>query len=117
MQALGALLFVEVDESFGIAVRGEPMAPADQLVAKFLIVINLTVEYHPYRAVFIGNRLMARAQVDDAEAPHADSARAVGVNTFIIRSAMADQVGHHSNVINARLTVLKEEASDPAHIG
>ncbi len=53
MQSLGTFFFIQVDQSFSIAVGAEAMASADEVVAQFLIVVNLAVEDYPDAAVLI----------------------------------------------------------------
>jgi len=58
-------------------------------------VINLSVEYYLYRAVFIRHRLVSGgAQVDDRQTPMAESYTRPNVGTFVVWSPMRECVAH-----------------------
>src|SRR5262245_55354029 len=66
----GALLLVQVDDRFRVALRSEPVTARQEIRTQILEVVDLAVEHEPDRAVFVGNRLARiRGQVDDAQAP------------------------------------------------
>ena len=115
VQAVGAFLFIEVDDGFGVAVGAEAMALGDELLAQFLVVVDLAVEDDPDAAVFVGDRLVTGAEIDDAEAAHADAAGPVGVDAFVIRPAMADEVGHGPDVGNLGAAVAQKKSRNPTH--
>jgi hypothetical protein len=60
------------------------------------VVVDLTVEDSPYRAVLVGQRLPPTLDIDDAEAPapEGDPAPGVDVEAFVVRAAMLEQTGH-----------------------
>ena len=62
-----ALLLVEMDDDFGVALGDEAVPGCHQPVAELLEVVDLAVLHHPHRAIFVGNRLMAAGDVDDAQ--------------------------------------------------
>jgi hypothetical protein len=91
-------LLVQVDECFGVTVGFELMALADQVLAESLVVVDLTIEDHPDRAVFIRNGLMAGMEIDNAETAHADSAAAIDVETLVIGAAVPDLIAHGAHL-------------------
>jgi hypothetical protein len=61
------VLFVQVDEYLGVAVRPETVARALQVAAQFAVVVDLTVLNDVDGLVLVGHRLVARLEVDDRE--------------------------------------------------
>ncbi len=115
LEALHALLFVQVNQRLGIAGGAELMPARHEIGAQFLVAVNLAVEDDPHRTVLIGDRLMAGGEIDDAEAAHADPAPAIHVNAFVVRTAMANLVAHR--LYQRRLSGLIEthKTGDSAH--
>src|SRR6516165_4667684 len=103
-------------QGFRVAVGGETMATADKLVAKLPVVVNFAIKHHPNRTVLIGHRLVACAQVDDAQPSHADTAGAVRVEAFVVRTAMANQIGHRLNAFRMGFPFPEQESSYSAHV-
>ncbi len=100
------LVFVEVDQDFRVALGAEAMAAGFQSLPQGAEIIDLAVEDHPQRAVFVGKRLPAAGQVDDRQPPmaqgHAGPARSAGprrglgrVRALVVRAA-GPQGGRHS---------------------
>ena len=83
-----------MDNHLRISTRVKPVALFLELGAKLREVVDLTVENDPDRTIFIKNGLMAAAQIDDAEAAHAESHTIFDVDALIIRSAMHDFFTH-----------------------
>src|SRR5579859_1683892 len=79
---------------FGVGLGSETVAFAFKISAKFRIIVNLTIQHHPQRAVFIGNGLMAGAEINDAETakPKADSR--ARKNAFVVGASMNDGLVH-----------------------
>ena len=89
-----AVLFVGVDDGFGVGLGAEAMAAGLELAAELAMVVDLAVEDDPDRAVFVGHRLLAAGPVDDRQAPVTE-ARPRGVKVAAaIGSAMVQPVGH-----------------------
>ena len=93
----------------------ELVAARDQVLPEFLVVVDLAVEDHPDGPVFVRDGLVAGAEIDDAEAAHADAARAVGVDAFVVRAAMADDVGHGAHCVWLGLSVTQQKSCDTTH--
>ena len=58
------------------------------------MIVDLAVVGDVERAVFIGHRLVAGSDVDDAEAAVAQADAPVDENPFIVRTAMSDHIAH-----------------------
>jgi hypothetical protein len=61
-----ALVFIQMNDDFGIRIRVKPMTFGFQLCSQLPEVINLSVEDHPNRSVFVVNGLATAAQIDQA---------------------------------------------------
>src|SRR5919198_796167 len=74
------------------------MARGFELWSQLAKVVDLAVENDPDGAVLIVNRLMARREVDDAEAPHSEGDLFVNAalhqQPVVVRSAMTDDLTH-----------------------
>src|SRR5439155_18392030 len=81
----------------------EAVARRLQLAPQFGEVVNLAVEDDPDRAVFVVNRLMSARQIDNAQAPHPERDAGLDEHTFVVRSAMTDDVAHAMDQIAARV--------------
>src|SRR3982751_1935727 len=85
-------LLVRVHDRLGVGVRTEHVTALIELSPQLDVVENLAVEYRPDRAVFVGDRLVSRGQVDDGQARVREPHRAVFEEPESIRAAMADGV-------------------------
>src|SRR5262249_54232934 len=103
------LLLVEVDEHLRVAGRAEAVALGDQLRAELGEVVELPVVHDPYRAVLVRHRLVARREVDDAEAPVPEYDAVVGVEALPVRSPRRARVGHPADEL-----AIRPRAGDPA---
>ena len=62
------MVFVEMNQCFGVRLRAESVSVAAQLLPKLRIVVDLTVEGHPDTVVLVRHRLLAgRRQIDDCQ--------------------------------------------------
>jgi hypothetical protein len=89
------------------------------LLAEFGVIINFAIEYDPKRTIFVGERLMAGFQIDDAKAAHGKACPFAGECTGIVGTAMDDLLVHLAqNGIVDRLAGIKmKDAADAAHKG
>ena len=67
MDAVGAEVFVEVDDHLRVAVGRERMTTAPKFFAQLLVVVDLTVVHDDDRVVLVEDGLVAGLEVDDAK--------------------------------------------------
>ena len=78
LDAVGAVLLVEVDDDLGVAVRARSGGPRrSSSRAQLAEVVDLAVEDDDDRAVLVEDRLVAGLEVDDAQALDAEADAAV----------------------------------------
>src|SRR5262245_11639243 len=65
--ALFTVLFVRMDDRFGIGSGLEPMTSRKQISCKVPVVIDLPIEYDDHRIIFVEHRLFAATEIDDAQ--------------------------------------------------
>jgi hypothetical protein len=94
-----------MNQRFGMATRAELVSAIDEFVTQLCVLVNFAVEHDPNRAIFVRNRLVACAEVDNAETAHPDAAGTVGVDTFGIGSTVPNHVGHGAHVGGPRFVV------------
>src|SRR5262245_60282120 len=91
-----AVIFVKMDDDFGVGIRAELMAAREQPPAQFGKIVNLAVEDYPDRAVFVGDWLMARGQVNDRKPPHSQRDVVLEIKAFVVRAAMPNGRRHRA---------------------
>ncbi len=89
-----AMLLIEMDQDFGIALGPEPVSPAFEPAAQLLVVVDLAVEDDLDRAVFVADRLVAPFQVDDRQPPMRQPDPWLGPEPLGVRAAMGDRIAH-----------------------
>jgi hypothetical protein len=94
LHALLAPLLPGVHEDFRVAMRAETMATTLQLRTQIGVVVDLSVERRPDGARLVGDGLITRVEVDDAEAPDAEREAAVEMETLGVRPAMSQLIRH-----------------------
>jgi hypothetical protein len=110
-------IFVQMNDYFCVGIGGEAVAPALKFRTELREVVNLAVEYDCYRAVLVKDRLMSAGKIDDAEAAHAKSHRALRVDALIVGSAMHYSVAHGTDrgAIHPCAPVFTDDSCNPAH--
>jgi hypothetical protein len=93
-EALFAVIFIEVDNSFSIRAGDESVPASEQFLAKFRIVINFTIQEHPDGSIFIADRLVTAGDINNAEPPMAQTDSAIHINALVIRTAMTQSSVH-----------------------
>ena len=73
VDAFLAAIGVELQDDFRVALRLERVALGDQLLPDLPVVVDLAVEDDPQGAADVGHRLVAAAEVDDAQAAMAEA--------------------------------------------
>ena len=113
MDAVVAVLLVQVHEDLGVRARLEAVAEVFQAPAQRLVVVDLAVEDGHERAVLVGDRLMAALDVDDAQAAHAQPHVVVEVKALVVRASVAQHLGHapHDALVGPA-----HHAADAAHL-
>jgi hypothetical protein len=85
------MVLVQVDDDLDIRIGPETMASGLEVSTQFLIVVDLSIAHNRDSAIFIGNRLIAGLQVDDAQSAKAETDAWFDKVSVPIRST----VGHH----------------------
>ena len=80
-----------MDDSFGVALSFELVSQFLKLGAQFTKIVDLAIEDHDDRTVFVADRLPAAGDVDDGETRYGKPDTVFKVITFAIRPAMADR--------------------------
>ena len=91
---LVAVLLVEMEHHFGVAVRPEAVPGALQLGAQLAEVVDLAVLDDDGGAVLVRDRLVARLEVDDREPPRGEGDVAVAELPEAVRAAMNQRPAH-----------------------
>src|SRR5437764_8618256 len=65
-----------------------------KLAAQLAIVVDLAVEDREHALVFVGNRLPAADDIDDAEPPHAERDLWCEEISILVRTAVTNGVAH-----------------------
>src|SRR5262245_10093456 len=92
------------------------MAAREEAGRQLAVVVDLPVEDHPDRAVFVGDWLVPRLEVDDAEAPHPKPHAGLRVDTPLVRAAMDQRLSHGAEHTQAfRPGLVPTDTEDAAH--
>ncbi len=94
--AVAPVLFVQVNNCLGIAVRAVTVSASFQPLTEVLVVVELSVVDDPDIVRFVADGLMAGLDVDNAQAPHCQTDIAFHKETVIIGTAMNDLPVHVS---------------------
>jgi len=94
MDAVFPPLLVRVHDRLGVGPGSIRMAERFELLAQVGVVVDLTVEDHPDGAVLVRERLLPRAQIDDAEATVGERGVRIAVQSGFVRPAVRDDVAH-----------------------
>ena len=94
LQQIDAPLLIAMEQHLGVAFGGEGVARGDQFVAQRLVIVDFAVEGDDQRTVLIVDRLLASAQIDDAQATMSQSHMLVDVVTLTVRTTVSDDIGH-----------------------
>jgi hypothetical protein len=111
LYAIEAVFFVQFENDFGVTLRREPVPLSQKLFGQFDKIENLTVKGNPSRPRCVGHRLVAAAEVDDAEPRVSEAHGTVGVNARIVGSAMPNLTNHSPKLVRIdRRAVQMEDA-------
>jgi len=95
--AVGAVLFVEVEDDFGVGLGAEAVAGGLEVAAEGFEVVALAVVDEVEGAVFVGHGLVAGGEVDDGEAAMGQAAGGgvgVEVDAAAVGAAVGEDGGH-----------------------
>ncbi len=116
LDAAGAVLLVEVHDRLGVGGRVERVAARFEIAPQRLVVVDLTVEHDPDRAVLVPDRLAPGLEVDDAQTTHAEPDALGDVEPFAVGSAMRHDVAHRADLFGEdRTPAATDNARDAAH--
>src|SRR3954470_21716832 len=83
-----------MDDDLGVAGRLELVAARDEALAQLAIIVDLAVENDGVAAGLVGDGLLAAAEIDDREAPHAERAAVIEELAVVVGAAMEDGTIH-----------------------
>jgi hypothetical protein len=92
------------------------MARRFELHSKLTVVVDLAVEHDPDRTIFVVDRLLSRREVDDAQAPHAETDARLHMDPLVVRPAMPDDVAHPADEPEVCLVLRSRRAVSPIAI-
>src|SRR5687768_15782295 len=96
-----AVLFVRVDDGFGVGVCSEPVTSSFEITAQLVVVVDLAVENDPHRPIFVGQWLIAARAIDDGEAPVSEGVPGRATDGAAVRTAMRSE--EHTSELQSRL--------------
>ena len=94
VEQVWAVLLIAVEQHLRVRLGGELVALLEQLLPQGAVVVDLPVEHEDLGAVLVQNGLAPALQVDDGESPEAQADLPVGIVVRVVRSPVADGVGH-----------------------
>ena len=113
-----APLLVGMDKHLGVAVGSETVPVALQGGADGAVVVDFTIKNHCEAAIFVEDRLIAAAQVNNREAAHRHAHGAAQKDAVAIRPPVGEAVVHTAQQIRVNgLPVLMHHAADTTHWG
>ena len=94
MHALLTPLLVGVDDRFRVAACLVTVSARLEVAADLGMVVDFAVVRDPDRVVLVGERLLPRAQIDDAQTAMGEGRDAVAVESCFVRAAIRHDVAH-----------------------
>jgi hypothetical protein len=94
LKTVDSVFFVKVEDGLGVGVGAELASFTNQATPQFLVVVDLTVEDDPDRAIRIAHRLLAAVQIDDAQTPMTQRDVTTQENPFVVRPAVSQAPSH-----------------------
>ena len=112
-----APVFVEMERNLAVRPRPEVVTVALEVAANPLEVVELAVGDESQRARFVGDRLIAGLEVDDAQACVAEAGTPVGRDPDVlgVRSPMPQPADGPAHVLRPDHGVLRDRCHDSAH--
>ena len=117
VNAIVTPLLVGVHDGFSVRLRTVAVPAILEVTPDRGVVVDLPVVDDPDRAVFVRERLLAGAQVDDTQTPVSEDGVRVAVQTDLVRSPMRKDVTHrHRSLVRRAVDSSKRyDSGDPAH--
>src|SRR5216684_4542483 len=84
LHAIGAHLFVKMNNDFGIGVSIKTMAAGFEFRPQFRKIVNFAIEDDPRGTVFVEDGLMTAGKVNDAEPPHSQTGVVSRKNALVV---------------------------------
>lgn len=113
-----AELFVEMDDNFSVGAGFEDVATLQEVVAKFLEIVNFAIENDPDSRVLVGERLMATLEIDDGEAAETKTNIAGDIEAGVVGPAV-EHGGSHGFDESGRdsgFGIKNKFSADAAHV-
>ena len=106
-----------MQDGLGVAVRAQHVAAGDQPLTQLPVVVDLAVEDDDLGAIFVEDRLLAAAQIDDAETSHAESDGTLDEDPLVVRTPMLERRAHALHEIpgNRTTRISVRKPRDAAH--
>src|SRR5947209_4968570 len=101
--AIISVLFVGMDNGFGIALSAKMMPTLAQFFLQLAVVIDFTIEHNEYALIFVEDRLLSTCHVNDREATHAKRGPITHPGSLIIWSTVTN---HHTHALYQLLGAL-----------
>src|SRR5574341_508975 len=92
--AIGAILFVSGNDRFRVAIGIELVAKLLELLAQLAIVVNLSIENDPFRAIAAMNWLLPGCQIDNGKTAHREADAVTEVKAVIVGPAVINRLVH-----------------------
>jgi hypothetical protein len=106
-----------MDDSFGVAFGAVAVPLGLQVLAYFLVIVDFAVEDNPQALVFIGDRLMTRLNINDAQPAHCQPNVLLHKESIVIWSTVGYLVvhGHQRVTADPLSSIGMEDTTDSAH--
>ena len=94
LEGIDSEFFVEMDDGLRIRPGCKAVASLKELCSQVDVVVDLSIEYHRERAVFVPDRLEPVLDVDDAESSDTHSGFSEFSLTLLVGTAMRNRIEH-----------------------
>ena len=88
-----------------------------QILAKFAMIVDFSVENNPEALVFVADRLMPRLNVNDAQSAHGEPDVFAHVETIVVGTAVGNLLVHRrENIpVYSHLPIRIKDSADSTH--
>src|SRR6202022_867451 len=118
LHAIAAIFLVEVNNRFGVAASAVAVPLGLEIGAQVGVVIDFAVVDNPDVMVFVGKRLMAGLNVNNAQPPHGQTDIFLDEKPFVVGSAMHNALIHAGEhvALDMPVPIREKNATDSTHI-